>query len=254
MTYGGCCNVSWSAVKSPEYISGFRLVVNSTKAIVSSYYEDDFKTNEIFLLPEKTSYVPPKTFNRKYNVSIQAKTCAEFGPESEAVGECATDTNAPSNIQAPTTKGDITNSGIFGFSINIPDETNGPISCYFIIVQVNKRSNTRPDLNNARMDKLNNLEIEDEYIAMALNRTSVGRNRSKISLILGDQVKTRCDISGKNNSGNGNNSNNTYTAYNKRLSLSESYRIFLVTSTPTKESVSFGASEGLWIGKPFAGD
>ncbi|XP_077966862.1 uncharacterized protein LOC144420900 [Styela clava] len=254
MTYGGSCNVSWSAVKSPDYISGFKLVINSTKAIVSSYYEDDFKTNKIFLLPEKTSYVLPKIFNRKYIVSIQAKTCAGFGPESEAVVECVTDTNAPFNIQAPTTRGEITNSGIFGFLINIPDETNGPISCYFIIVQVNERSNTRPDLNNARMDKLNNLEIEDEYIAIALNRTSVGRNHSKISLILGDQLKTRCDISGKNNSGNWNNSKHTYTAYNKRLSLSESYRIFLVTSTPTKESVSFGASEGLQIGKPFAGD
>nr|XP_039267197.1 uncharacterized protein LOC120342431 [Styela clava] len=101
------------------------------------------------------------------------------------------------------------------------------------------------------MKKLDKSEIEDEYIAIALDRTSVGQNRPKISLILGDQIKTRCDISGNTNSVEGYNSKNTYVAYNKRLSLSESYKIFLVTSTPTRESVSFGASEGLLIGKSF---
>ncbi|XP_077966859.1 uncharacterized protein LOC144420898 [Styela clava] len=235
MTYDGSCN----------------LVLASTKAILSSYYEDDFETNEIFLISEKTSYVLPKVFNRKYNVSIQAKTCAGFGPGSEAVGGCVTDTNAPSNIQAPSTRGEISGSGILEFTINIPDGTNGPISCYFIIVQLNETSNTLPDFNNARMNKLNNLEIEDEYIAIALIRTSVGHNRPKMSLILGDQAKTKCDISGNNNSGNGNNSKYTYAAYNKRLSLDETYRIFLVTSTPTKKGVSFGASDALVIGKRF---
>nr|XP_039268435.1 uncharacterized protein LOC120343351 [Styela clava] len=127
MTYDRSCNVSWSTVMNPEYISSFRLLINSTKAIVSSYYKDDFKINEIFLPSEKSSYVLPKVSNRKYNVSIQAKTCAGFGPETKAVGECVTDTNAPSNIQAPTTMDKTINSGILKFSINIPDETNGPI-------------------------------------------------------------------------------------------------------------------------------
>ncbi|XP_077966539.1 uncharacterized protein LOC120343328 [Styela clava] len=252
MTNYGSCNVSWSTVMNPEYISGFKLVISSTNAIVSSYYEDDRTTSEIFLPSEKTSYVLPKIFNRKYNFSIQAKTCAGFGPGTNAVGECVTDTNAPSNIQAPTTTDKITNSGIFEFSINVPDEANGPISCYFIVVQVNGESKTLPGFNNARMITLNNSEIEDGYIAIALNRTSVGHTRPKIDLILGDQVKTKCDISGKNNTGNGNNSTNTYAAYNKRLSLSESYRIFLVTSSTTKKGVSFGVSEALVIGKPFA--
>ncbi|XP_077967373.1 uncharacterized protein LOC120342430 [Styela clava] len=252
MTFDGSCNVSWSIVMNPKYISDYKLVISSTKAIVSSYYKDDVKMNEMLLPSHITSYVLPKNFNRKYNVSIQAKTCAGFGPKSKAVGECATDTNAPSNIQTPTTIDKMSNSGILGFSINIPDETNGPISCYFIIVQLNETSETLPDFNNVRMSKLNNSEIEDEYIAIALNRTSVGHNRPKISLILGDQVKTRCDISGNNNSGNGNNSKNTYAAYNKRLSLDETHRIFLVTSTPTKEGVSFGVSDALVVGKQLA--
>nr|XP_039268411.1 uncharacterized protein LOC120343339 [Styela clava] len=128
--------------------------------------------NNMLLSSHITSYVLPKNFNRKYNVSIQARTCAGFGTESKAVGKCATDTNAPSNIQAPSTRSEITNSGILEFSIHVPDETNGPISCYFIIVQVNKTSNTSAGFNNARMSKLNNSEIEDEYIAIALNRTS----------------------------------------------------------------------------------
>ncbi|XP_077966858.1 receptor-type tyrosine-protein phosphatase-like [Styela clava] len=254
MTYDGSCNVSWSTVMNPEYISDYKLVISSTKAIVSSYYKDDVKMNEMLLPSHITSYVLPKKFNRKYNVSIRARTCAGLGAESMAVGKCATDTNAPSNIQAPSTRGERNSSGILEFSIHVPDETNGPISCYFIIVQVNKTSNTRPDFNYALMSKLNKSEIEDEYIAIALNRTSVGQNRLKISLILGDQIKTRCDISGNNNSGEGYSSKNTLVAYNKRLSLSESYRIFLVTSTPTRESVSFGTSEGLLIGKPFTGD
>ncbi|XP_077966857.1 uncharacterized protein LOC144420897 [Styela clava] len=256
MTYDGSCNVSWSTltVMNPEYISDYKLVISSTKARVSSYYKDNVKMNIMLLPSHITSYVLPKNFNRKYNVSIRARTCAGFGAESKAVGECATDTNAPSNIQAPSTRGEITNSGILETLIHVADETNGPISCYFIIVQVNKTSNTSAGFNNARMSKLNKSEIEDEYIAIALNRTSVGHNLPKMSLILGDQVKTSCDISAKNNSGNGNNSKNTYVAYNKRLSLAESYRIFLVTSTPTKESVSFGASEGHLIVKPFTGD
>ncbi|XP_077967367.1 uncharacterized protein LOC120342431 [Styela clava] len=205
MTYDGSCNVSWSTVMNPEYVSDYKLVISSTKAIVSSYYKDDVKMKEMLLPSHITSYVLPKNFNRRYNVSIQARTCAGFGAESKAVGECATDTNAPSNIQAPSTRGEVTTSGILEFSIHVPDETNGPIS--------------------------------------------VGQNRLKISLILGDQKKTRCDISGNNNSGEGYSSKNTYVAYNNRLSLSDSYRIFLVTSTPTRESVSFGASEGLLIGK-----
>nr|XP_039268415.1 receptor-type tyrosine-protein phosphatase C-like [Styela clava] len=251
MTFDGSCNVSWSTVMNVAYISGFKLVISSTKAIVSSYYKDDFKTNEIFLPSEKTSYVLPKVFNRKYNVSIQAKTCAGFGPGTKAVGECVTDTNAPSNIQAPTANDEITNDGNLKFSINVPDEANGPISCYFIVVQVNGGSKQLTDFNNAKMIKMNNSEIKDEYIAIALNRTSVGQNHPEISLFLGDQVKTRCDISGKNNSDKEYNSKYTYAAYNNRLSLKETYRIFLVTSTPTKEGVSFRASDALVIGKPF---
>ncbi|XP_077965781.1 uncharacterized protein LOC120335420 [Styela clava] len=251
MTDDGCCNISWAIpmFSNSMYISDFKLVINSTRAKISPYNNHNYKIDEILLRSQITSYVIPKVFNRKYNVSIQAKSCAGFGPESGAVLECVTDTNVPSNLQAPATKDKVTNDGIVEISINAPDESNGPISCLFIVVQVNVKRRTLSVLNKERMNKLNNSQLEDEYIAIALNTTRARQDHSKLHLKLGDRVKTTCDISGQNNASSV--TKNLYVAYNRRLALTETYSIFLVTSTPTKKNVLFGASEGLLIEKPY---
>ncbi|XP_077966860.1 roundabout homolog 2-like [Styela clava] len=249
MTYDGSCNVSWSTETNPEYISGFKLVINSTKAIVSSYYKDDFEINELFLPSEKTSCVLPKIFNRKYNISIQAKTCAGFGPGSEAVGECVTDTNVPSILRAPTTEEKVADNGTLAISINAPDESNGPVSCLFIIVQGNIKAKCLSFIGKSRMAELSSRRLQDEYIAIALNRNSIRSNRSSINLILGNGKNTTCDASKPNHQQQTNSSDNVYEAYNKRLSNLQTYKIILVTSTSSKDTNLFKVSDELLIEK-----
>nr|XP_039268400.1 uncharacterized protein LOC120343327 [Styela clava] len=155
----------------------------------------------------------------------------------------------PSILRAPTTEEKITDNGTLAISINVPDESNGPVSCLFIIVQGNIEAKFLSLIEKSRMAELSSGRLQDEYIAIALNRNSIRSNLSTINLILGNKKNTTCDASKPNHQQQTNSSDNVYEAYNKRLSNSQTYKIFLVTATPSKDTVLFKVSDELLIEK-----
>ncbi|XP_078485083.1 uncharacterized protein LOC104265762 [Ciona intestinalis] len=69
--------------------------------------------------------------NCKYNIKVATQTCSEVGKFVVASGQCISQAQAPASIPTPTTIGNA--AGTSHIQINRVDESNGPISCYFVI-------------------------------------------------------------------------------------------------------------------------
>nr|XP_039259547.1 uncharacterized protein LOC120336004 [Styela clava] len=137
------------------------------------------------------------SFNRKYSFSIQAVTCTGHGPMFDVLGSCVTERGAPDVVHVPaivkSSKG-----GDVGVTILFPEESNGPISCLFLIL-VYKPDNTSnqwiktfDDLVKLAKRKVNENEA---YIAFAMTRSDISDAQSRtISKNLGDETVSSCIV------------------------------------------------------------
>ncbi|XP_039260118.2 uncharacterized protein LOC120336493 [Styela clava] len=266
-TYKGFCKVSWSFPLENQHsdIIGFKINVSSSLAKVPFFgYSIPSNTFE-YLLDNYTNqtFQFPNIPNRKYYVTIQAKTCAGYGEFKVPDGECVTHTKAPEFIDQPTTNDSISDNGTLAINVKIPDEGNGPISCIFVVVRRTNISNVSATLYLKQ--RLINASVgdtvpESEYIALSLNRTRYFQNRTNyksgnVTLTLGTKSLTTCYLHGDLKHRK-NISNESYfdlpmklRGYNMKLSTKKSYIIHIVSATPTTNRVLFQVSDGLLLEK-----
>ncbi|XP_077976619.1 uncharacterized protein LOC120336141 [Styela clava] len=195
------CKISWSKSNDSEYITGFKVSAYSILVKIGSKDLESKKYNDTFYISFNSAqnHSFNTSPNRNYTVFIQAIACDKPGILSRAVGNCTSDTEAPSVVAAPEileNKGDTKTRNI---QIQAIDQSNGPVSCIFIVVDIyeqvqSKHSSvnfTIEDLKKAEANsKLSKPHVGQKYIAIA--RSNIPLEDTIVSL--GDDVSTSCDI------------------------------------------------------------
>ncbi|XP_077975279.1 receptor-type tyrosine-protein phosphatase mu-like [Styela clava] len=183
------------------------------------------------------------SFNRNYTFSISARTCAGTGPGIFAVGNCKTERAAPAIVPSPIVITDSGGDGTVPIRINLPDESNGPISCIFVIVVFKpEKSNlmtfeSEEDLRNI---KGKTLKTNEAFIALAISRASISNeigNMLYITRTLGDESTSDCNIyhvivNEVNRMKREASFDGNIQANNLKLENEAEYSYYVVTSTP----------------------
>ncbi|XP_077975271.1 uncharacterized protein LOC120336019 [Styela clava] len=236
------CKISWSKSNDSDYITGFKISVHSTLIKIGSKDLESKKYNDKFKIPLKSTrnYSFHTTPNRNYTVSIYAIACNNPGILSTAAGDCTSDTEAPSFVAAPKmleNKGDTKTRNI---EISTIDQSNGPISCIFVVVDFQEQGKSERSSVNFTIEDLKKAEANSKllkpqegqkYIAIA--RSNIPVERTIVSL--GDDASTSCDIHSATQNMKRKKreiSQMVLAAKNFPLNEGKFYEYFMVTTTP----------------------
>ncbi|XP_077975103.1 receptor-type tyrosine-protein phosphatase epsilon-like [Styela clava] len=235
----GYCTVKWSwSDRIPKSSTTFEIITESTLVQLSPNIEQQTYSNvqsyaggtlEYFQVQIETKP------NRNYNFYIKTKTCAGSSNTSRADGECVTDMAAPESVPEPTLMNSTENSPVQPIKVNVPNESNGTISCIFVLVKsgskLTNNAITIDDINQASNVAINQAPGDMDYLAIAIQRSEI--NGSSIELILGEDTFSSCDIS----SSPGNRGKRATTQHisgrNLRLKGAVTYSYYVVSSTPS---------------------
>nr|XP_039255677.1 receptor-type tyrosine-protein phosphatase epsilon-like [Styela clava] len=243
LTSESICIVSWKKPKPEIVLFPYQINITYELNHISSHSPmiRELNKNQLFS-SNNVSFTFEPSPNRKYTFSIRAQTCSGFGESAKAVGKCSTGVAAPPNISSPILPTFKNEDGTANFSISSINEENGPISCIFIIGVVEPKA-SRPieeSYNQDRIEKANtNLNMSSpgenaEYIAIVLSRSSVinlTNNDGFISLLLGDNQTTYCNVLGKSQHRQ-KRAIREFSGNNPSLDKETNYGFFTVTSTP----------------------
>nr|XP_039259555.1 uncharacterized protein LOC120336013 [Styela clava] len=181
------------------------------------------------------------SFNRNYTFSISARTCAGTGPGIFAVGNCKTERAAPAIVPSPIVATDSDGDGTVPIRINLPDESNGPISCIFVIVVFKPEKSTSMTFESAqdlRHIKGKTLKTNEAFVALAISRASISNeigNMLYITRKLGDESTSDCNIYHVNEVNRMKREagfDGNIQANNLKLENEAEYSYYVVTSTP----------------------
>ncbi|XP_077968708.1 uncharacterized protein LOC120334845 isoform X1 [Styela clava] len=227
------CSIQWiwNNNEKPETVTGLKVTryctTIATRWNIKSPRIDSFNIS----IPQTFTSVP----NRNCTVSIQVIGCAGLSEAVNATGYCIGKPAAPKEIAKPISSDDTTDSnGMRKITVTKPDESNGLLSCLFIIV------------NDGWSDENTNFRMEDlikaqssttEYIAIAL--PVYGFTSDKKVINLGDGSKSSCNVtqtidalSKKRRRRRNVGENAIFVGQNRKLDREKSYSVFVVSTTP----------------------
>nr|XP_039259559.1 uncharacterized protein LOC120336018 [Styela clava] len=236
------CKISWSNTNDSEYVTGFKVSAYSTLVKIGTKDLESKKYNDTFNIPLKSAqnYSFNTNPNRNYSVFIQAIACDKPGILSRAVGDCTSDTEAPSIVGAPKIFENGSDTKTRNIEIPAIDQSNGPVSCIFVIVGIYKQKQNKHSFINFTIEDLTKAEANSKlskphvgmkYIAIASSNIPL----ESIIVSLGDDVSTSCDIhSAAQNIKQKKReiSQTVLTAKNFPLNAGKFYDYFVVTTTP----------------------
>nr|XP_039259541.1 uncharacterized protein LOC120335997 [Styela clava] len=195
-TQNKSCLISWKIDATKYEILGFK--IRAMSVLVYTAIEPNGPHIEELNAATDPNHVNfAYSFNRKYSFSIQAVTCTGHGPMFDVLGSCVAERGAPDVVHVPAIVKS-TKDGDVGVTIPFPEESNGPISCLFLIL-VYKPDNTSnqwiktfDDLVKLAKTKVNENEA---YIAFAMTRSDISDAQSRaISKNLGDETVSSCIV------------------------------------------------------------
>ncbi|XP_076799414.1 uncharacterized protein LOC143444165 [Clavelina lepadiformis] len=185
--------------------------------------------------------------NRIYKIKIFAQSCAGDGEFVHANGECKSPRSVPmllpELLSAQESNDDVS------IMFPRPDETNGPISCYFLVGQYQDLNVFgSANFSDSLLDELSlkqadAVEPGKPYLALAMP----GSLESMIKVKVGDGRRTSCDVNLLTNLTSSPVQTSTrsrrtttvnkpttkiYNATNVMLTPNKYYSFYLVTSTP----------------------
>ncbi|XP_078489310.1 uncharacterized protein LOC144746199 [Ciona intestinalis] len=208
------CLISW--IKGPETgITGSRIVVTS------SLYK---KAPGVPDIVTTVTHIPPSGIplyllnmqpNRKHVITIAAKTCSEVGSFVVATGQCISQVQAPTSIPTPKTVG--SSASTSHIQVNKADETNGPISCYFVIGGKAGSNVYRDSYTWMEIENITKNSNSSAYCAAALPRF----NETSKQVGLLSTTTTQCKV----------NTSYTMSCTNKLLTNGVTYKFQVVTLT-----------------------
>ncbi|XP_077965960.1 uncharacterized protein LOC120336894 isoform X2 [Styela clava] len=236
------CNITWSWLESiPK--ADTTLEVDEEAKLVQlspSLTQQILSTNYTYKATELDSYrVQVKTKpNRNYTFYVKAKSCAGGSNRVAAVGKCVTDVAAPENVPPPSTIPPTGNSQTRTIQITMPDETNGPISCIFIVMKYGGNTSEDAQVTTDQLERASEAALADasdgkEYLAMAIQRSTI--EGFVVEKTLGDGTSSTCDIpssvSSTDSSRKRRSAMQTITGKNLKLEMGATYTYYAVTST-----------------------
>ncbi|XP_077970522.1 uncharacterized protein LOC144425091 [Styela clava] len=227
------CSIQWvwKNNEKPETVTGLKVtrycITIATRSNVESSHIDAFNIS----IPHTIS-APP---NENCTVSIQVIGCAGLSEAVNAVGYCVGKPAAPNELAKPMITDDATDSnGIRKITVTKPDESNGLLSCLFIIV---KDESSERNINFS-MENLNMAQSSTtEYIAVALPVYNFTDDKQVIKL--GDDSKSSCNVtqiidavSKRRRRRRNIAENEIFVGQNRKLDKEKSYSVFVVSTTP----------------------
>ncbi|XP_077970570.1 uncharacterized protein LOC120334900 [Styela clava] len=196
----------------------------------------------------------PRTFtpvpNRKCTVSIQVIGCAGLSEAVNAKGYCVGKPAAPDAIAKPIAFFDVTDiNGIRKITVTKPDDSNGLLSCLFIIV--NDKSSG--ENTHFRMENLIKAQSSTtEYIAVALPVYRFTGDRKVVNL--GDSSGASCNVtqtidalSKKRRRRRNVGENAIFVGQNRKLNKEKSYSVFIVSTTPCENEICLRTSPSILL-------
>nr|XP_039259536.1 uncharacterized protein LOC120335991 [Styela clava] len=195
-TQNKSCLISWKVDATKYEILGFK--IRAMSVLVYTAIEPNGPHIEELNAATDPNHVDfAYSFNRKYSFSIQAVTCTGHGPMFDVLGSCVTERGAPDVVHVPAIVKS-TKDGDVGVTIRFPEESNGPISCLFLILAYkpyntsNQWIKTFDDLVKLAKTEVNENEA---YIAFAMTRSDISDAQSRtISKNLGDDTVSSCIV------------------------------------------------------------
>ncbi|XP_077975295.1 uncharacterized protein LOC120335997 [Styela clava] len=190
------CLISWKVDATKYEIIGFKIHARSVLVYTVIEPKEPY-IQEINATTDSNHVEFAYSFNRKYSFSIQAVTCTGYGPMFDVLGSCVTERGAPDVVHVPAIVKS-SKDGDVGVTIRFPEESNGPISCLFLIL-VYKPDNTSNQWIKTLDDlvKLAKTEVNENeaYIAFAMTRSDISDAQSRtISKNLGDETVSSCIV------------------------------------------------------------
>nr|XP_039259062.1 uncharacterized protein LOC120335592 [Styela clava] len=197
------CHLSWKA-NNTDGITAFKITSQAKIAqVASTTYAQWSMTEEFDTSSDDFSKNITVGLNMNYTFTVRAKTCAGLGQPVVIENGCVTEQGPPASILPPTIQ--IPSNGLAEVSIPAPDESHGPITCFYIILIY------KPDANHTNLDyrheqllvamekaKSKKLLNNDAYIAIAITRSDVASKIDKNETFtrkLGDESKSSCNLS-----------------------------------------------------------
>ncbi|XP_076799411.1 tyrosine-protein phosphatase Lar-like isoform X1 [Clavelina lepadiformis] len=197
--------------------------------------------------------------NRIYKIKIFAQSCAGDGEFVHANGECNSPRSVPMSLPELLTAQE--SNGDVSIMFPRPDETNGPISCYFLVGQYQDQNISGPaNFSDSLLDELSlkqadAVEPGQPYLALAMP----GSLESMIKVKVGDGRRTSCDVNlltnltssqiqtstrSRRTTTTNKSTTKIYNATNVMPTPNKYYSFYLVTSTPLDNgSVGYMASQ-----------
>nr|XP_039258587.1 uncharacterized protein LOC120335159 [Styela clava] len=122
-------------------------------------------------------------------------------------------------------------------AIQAPDETNGLVSCIFVLVRTNLKE-LDDDFSLTDMININNTVSGDEYIAKAIPVSSM--NGKRMNVTLGEESMTTCDVMNTGKAGiqkeQSSEKEILFAGRNRKLNK-EKFSVSIVYSAPSGEQI-----------------
>ncbi|XP_077970618.1 uncharacterized protein LOC120334842 [Styela clava] len=224
------CSIQWvwKTNEKPEKVTGLKVTRYCTTIATRS----DVKSPQIdsFNISMQQSFTPIP--NRNCTVSIKVIGCTGLSEAVNATGYCVGNPAAPDAITKPMVTDDATDSnGMRKITVTKPDESNGLLSCLFVIVK--DESSER----NINFSMENLIKATNGYIAVALPVYKFTGDKQGIKL--GDSSNSSCDVtqiidavSKKKRRRRNVGKNAIFVGQNRKLDKVKSYSVFIVATTP----------------------
>ncbi|XP_077968826.1 uncharacterized protein LOC120335095 isoform X2 [Styela clava] len=244
------CVISWILSNKTETSDSYTVELNLTSTLASSR-DSNLKTDmKLINVTSSSVYSFQPESNRNYSASIKIFSCAGFGQVLSVTGSCLGKPRAPTKVFPPDSFEDNLVSSVCGFEklgIQAPDETNGLVSCIFVLVRTNlKEHDVAFSLTD--MININNTVSGDKYIAKAIPVSSM--NGKRMNITLGDESMTTCTVINTEKAGIQNEESSgkeiLFTGRNKKLDK-KMFSVSIVYSTPSGDQIHVSRSPSLTL-------
>ncbi|XP_077971591.1 uncharacterized protein LOC120335169 [Styela clava] len=243
------CVISWILYDKTETGDSYIMELNLTSTPVSSRELNFITYLELINVTSSSVYSFQPEPNRNYSASMKIFNCAGFGQTVAVTGTCLGNPSVPTNVFPPESYEDnlVSACGIKRLGIPAPDETNGLVSCIFILVRKNLKEYD-DDLSLTDIININNTLDGEIYIAKSIPVSSM--NGRRINVTLGEESMTTCDVMNTGKAGiqkkQSSGKEIIFTGRNKKLDK-EMFNISVVYSTPFGEQIYFKQSPSITL-------
>nr|XP_039258518.1 uncharacterized protein LOC120335084 [Styela clava] len=242
------CIISWD-IDNEESIELYtvELVLNSTLVTSRSSQIQKVDSNVSNMTSASEYHFQPKP-NREYSASVMIFSCAGSSKSLRVRGSCSGTSKAPTMVHPPKIVGDsgISKSGEINITIQMPYESNGLISCIFVLVDKDCFE-TSTEFTMDDLITFNSTADGKKYIAMANQVANI--KEKTVNVTLGDESVTQCDIAGFEATDVAMGTDFLFIGTNRKLNKENFPSISIVSATPSEKEIYFKKSLRITLGK-----